>query len=511
MITINNKQYKVGIYLRLSKEDERLGESSSITNQRSILLEYINKNNLIFINEYIDDGISGTTFNRSGFKKMLRDIEDKKINMVITKDTSRLGRDHIEFGYYVEKYFPENNIRYVAVCDNIDTFNNDNDMLLFKSAYNDLYVKDISNKIRASLNIKKKNGEFVGAYAPYGYKKDINNKHKLVIDNTSAKIVKKIFNLFINGNSITKISNILTKEKIPIPSIHQNMNRGIKSSLFGIWNNRTITDIITNPTYIGNLTQGRTKKINYKSKKRIHTKKQDWIISYNTCPAIIDENVFNLANNIYKSNKNKMSFKNDLLLKGLIYCHECNHKIGFRTINKDKNKTYGACNYYLKHRIYKACTPHNIKYNILENIILNELDNILSKITYTEFKPRLNILKKELLNNTKEKELNNLKKELSLITIKIDKIYDDKLSNLIDKEMYIRNYNKLITEKKLLETEIKKLSNQQTKEINIEEEFKEFIKNLKKDKRFISNIISKITYSESKNINIYFRITNCNI
>jgi len=508
MTIMNNNPYKVGIYLRLSKEDEKLGESGSITNQRAILLDYIDKNNLEFIKEYIDDGVSGTTFNRNGFKKMLRDIEDKKINMVITKDTSRLGRDHIEFGYYVEKYFPENNIRYVAVCDNIDTFNNNNDMLLFKSAYNDLYVKDISNKIRASLNIKKRKGEFVGAYAPYGYKKDITNKHKLVVDPYPAKVVRRIFSLFIKGNSITSIANILTKEKIPIPSIHKNMNRGLKSSLFGIWNSSTIIDIITNPTYIGNLTQGRNKKINYKSKKRIHTKKQDWIISYNTCPAIIDKNIFNLANNIYQANKNKISSSNNLLLKGLVYCHECNHKIGFRTINKDINKTYGSCNYYLKHRIYNACTPHNIKYNILEKIILNELDNILSKINYSKFQKELDNIQKNLFFNNKDKELKNLKKELSLIINKFDRLYDDRLSNLIDKNIYIRNYNKLTKEKNIIEEEIYKLSNLTNKDINIEEEFYFFINNLKKDKRFISNIISKITYSETKDINIYFRIKN---
>lgn len=501
--------YKVGIYLRLSKEDERLGESSSITNQRSILLDYIEKNNLTYINEYIDDGVSGTTFNRYGFKKMIQDIENKKINMVITKDTSRLGRDHIEFGYYVEKYFPENNIRYVAVCDNIDTFTNNNDMLLFKSAYNDLYVKDISNKIRASLNIKKQKGEFVGAYAPYGYIKNPNNKHKLIIDKKTAKIVKKIFNLFIKGNSITKIANILTKEKIPIPSIQKNMNRGIKSSLFGIWNQRTITDIITNPTYIGNLTQGRTKKINYKSKKRIHTKQEDWITTYNTCPAIIDKKTFDLANNIYKINKHKQKESNDLLLKGIVYCKECNHKIGFRTINKDINKTYGSCNYYLKHKIYNPCTPHNIKYNILEKIITKEINTLLNNIDYQYISNKLSTINKTTTN--KEKEITNLNKEISLIILKIDRLYEDKLSGLIDKDMYLKHYTKLIEQKSILEDNLFKLSTLEENELDITKEFNKFIENMATNKHFISNLISKITLSENKDIEIYFNIKNCNI
>ena len=213
--------YKVGIYLRLSREDEKLGESGSITNQRDLLLNYIKDNNLVLVDEYIDDGISGTTFDRNGFKRMIKDCENKKINMIITKDTSRLGRDHVEFGFYVEKYFPEHNIRYVAINDGIDTFSNNssNDMLVFKSAFNDMYVKDISNKLKSSLYTKKRNGQFVGAYAPYGYNKDINDKHKLVINIEEANIVKRIFKMFINGNSINKIKEILTYEHIKTPSI----------------------------------------------------------------------------------------------------------------------------------------------------------------------------------------------------------------------------------------------------------------------------------------------------
>lgn len=505
MICVSDR-YKVGIYLRLSREDEKLGESGSITNQRSILLDYIEKNDLEFIDEYIDDGVSGTTFDRVGFKKLIRDIEDKKINMVITKDTSRLGRDHIEFGYYVEKYFPENNVRYVAVCDNIDTITNNNDMLLFKSAYNDLYVKDISNKIRASLNIKKRKGEFVGAFAPFGYKKDINNKHKLVIDEEAAKVVRKIFDLFIKGNSATNIANKLTKEMIPIPSVYKNMNRGIKSSLFGIWHQRTVCDILTNPTYMGNLTQGRSKKVNYKSKKRIHTKYEDWIITNDSCPAIIDKNTFELANKMYLSNKNKIKNNNDLLLKGLIYCSNCGHKIGFRSINNNKEKTYGGCNYYLKHRTYNVCTPHSIKYITLEKIIFKEIDKILNLINYNYILDEIKRIEKDILFADKEKEINSLKKDLELIEFKIDRLYDDKLSGLIDKEMYLRNYNKLMNKKELLMKDIDNLLVVVVKDIDIVSEFNKYIGNLKNDKRFISSIISSITYSENKDINIYFDI-----
>ena len=228
--------YKVGIYLRLSREDEKQGESGSISTQRELLLDYIKNNNLLFVCEYVDDGVSGTTFDRKGFNRMIRDCESKKINMIITKDTSRLGRDHIEFGYYVEKYFPEHNIRYVAVNDGIDTFNNSsNDMLLFKSAFNDMYVKDISNKLRSSLYIKKKSGLFVGCYAPYGYKKCNNDNHRLEIDSNTSYVVKRIFDMFIKGYSLGKISDVLTCENIPTPSMAKNMRLGQSNIHYGVW------------------------------------------------------------------------------------------------------------------------------------------------------------------------------------------------------------------------------------------------------------------------------------
>lgn len=516
-----NKNDKVGIYLRLSKEDEKLGESGSITNQRAILMNYIKENQLNFIKEYVDDGVSGTTFDRMGFNQMIKDIEAKKINVILTKDTSRLGRDHIEFGFYVEKYFPEHNVRYIAVCDNIDTYYNNNDMLLFKSAYNDMYVKDISNKIRASLNIKKKNGEFVGAYAPYGYIKDPSNKHKLKIDIPSAMIVKRIFKMFITGYSITKITNILTQEKIPIPSIYKNMNRGLKSTLFGIWNQRTVTDILTNPTYMGNLTQGRSKKINYKSKKRIHTTKENWIMKENSCPAIIDKYTFELAQNIYQSNKNRNTSsrkREELLLRGMVYCQECGHTIGFRTIYQQNKKgkvakIYGNCNYYLKHRNQNACTPHSLKYEELEKIVLTQCNHLLNQMDKKQLFEKLKQQhqKKDSLSNDNN-IIANLEKEIKLANQKLDQMYEDKLKEIISEERYLRFQQKTISEIKIKQTQITELKkeNNQVKEINDEKTFNKILENYQIDRLLLSSLIKKITYSEDGHIKIDYKIKKCN-
>ena len=396
------EDYKVGIYLRLSREDEKLGESGSISNQRDLLLNYIKDNNLLLVTEYVDDGVSGTTFDRAGFNQMIKDCEDKKINMIITKDTSRLGRDHIEFGFYVERYFPEHNIRYVAVNDGIDTASNNsaNDMLVFKSAFNDMYVKDISNKLRSSLYTKKRNGQFVGAYAPYGYQKSIEDKHKLVIDEEESIIVKRIFNMFASGKSLGVICSALTKQGVPTPSMSKNMTLGQNNVHYGVWSTRTVNDILKNPTYIGNLTQCKQKKVNYKSKKRVHNKENNWIICENAAPPIIDVDTFNLVQNMFRSNKNRgkgNGITNDLLLRGLIYCKDCKHTIGFRAHKQETKKNgetiriYGNCNYWSKRRNLDVCTPHSVKYDIVEKLVLDNLRNMCKK--YVDDKSLESIIK----------------------------------------------------------------------------------------------------------------------
>ena len=211
--TILNKTFKVGIYIRLSREDGDKLESESVSNQRDILQRYIKENNHILVDEYIDDGYSGTTFERPSFERMISDIENQKINMVITKDLSRLGRDYIKTGYYIENYFPENKVRYVAILDGVDTYldTSNNDVTPFKAIINDMYAKDISKKIKGVLKEKELKGEFLGSYPPFGYKKCKTQKNKLEIDTNVAYIVKEIFELYSEGNGFQKISTILDK------------------------------------------------------------------------------------------------------------------------------------------------------------------------------------------------------------------------------------------------------------------------------------------------------------
>ena len=293
---MNNIDYKVGIYIRLSKEDEekeKYSESESIQNQRVLLMQYIKENKLNFVSEYVDDGVSGTSFDRPGFNKMIEDIENGKINMVITKDLSRLGRDYVQTGLYTETYFPEHNVRYSAILDNIDTGldSANNDIAPFKSILNEMYAKDTSKKINSVLQSKRQQGEYLGT-APYGYKKDPDNKYHLIIDEEAAEVVRTIFRKFLEGMGTMQIADYLSEQKIPIPSDYNKRNRGNKTITYGLWAQSTVRFILSNEIYTGTVVQGKRKKVSFKSKKFVDVPEENWIRKEDMHEAIISKDDF---------------------------------------------------------------------------------------------------------------------------------------------------------------------------------------------------------------------------
>ena len=240
------------MYIRLSREDGDKQESESISNQRKILQRYIKENNLTLIKEYVDDGVSGTTFDRPGFNEMLKDIEDRTINMVITKDLSRLGRDYITVGEYTEKYFPSNNIRYVALTDGIDTYidSTNNDITPFKAIMNDMYAKDISKKIRSVFKEKQKNGEYMCSTPAYGYKRHPTIKNKLIIDEQVRNVVEKIFDMYVNGHGSVDIVNFLNSNKYLSPSGYRKTGTIQDENKTGYnWNEITLCSMLRNEVY----------------------------------------------------------------------------------------------------------------------------------------------------------------------------------------------------------------------------------------------------------------------
>ncbi len=339
---VGNNSFKVGLYIRLSRDDGNV-ESDSIVSQRSLLNQYVKENNYKVVDEYVDDGFSGTNFDRPAFKRMMKDTHLGKINMIITKDMSRLGRDYIGTGELIEKYFPNNNIRYIAINDGIDTFidNTNNDIAPFKAIMNDMYAKDISKKIKSSLHSRMKDGLYVSGRCPFGYMKDPTNKNHLIVNVDQARVVKLIFDLALKHKTYHYIAQYLTQKKIKTPASYYNyvwntkcINKSCISQEYGVWVDTTIKAILTNSIYTGDVVQGKTKKINYKLKKIVKNNPNDYIVVENTHDAIITKDIFNYVQTILPKNVKRPDKKRFYLLDELLYCGECKHRITIRYQNK---------------------------------------------------------------------------------------------------------------------------------------------------------------------------------
>jgi len=385
----------IGLYIRLSKEDETINESKSIISQKMYLNNYIKRFNYNNVYEYIDDGYSGTNFNRPSFNQLLNDIENKKIDTIITKDSSRLGRNITWVTFYIEEYFPSKKVRYISIDDNYDSINQnsiESEMLIFKSLFNDYYCKDISKKIKSSLRIKKIEGKFTGWKAPYGYKRMKDDYHRLEIDNEVKENIKKIFNLALNNNTPSAIAKFLNNKKVDSPSKYI----GLKNSE---WTTKTVKDILQNIVYIGILAQGKRKKINYKLKQSINIPKEEWIIKENNHDPIIEKEIFMKVQEIlnkYKHIRKNKSYNNEFI--NIMYCKECNSKIG---LNTKKTQTYCVCNNYKKNYKEKLCTPHTINYIKIKTEIIKVLQKDLinmNKDIKNQDKLYLNMLNKIYLS-----------------------------------------------------------------------------------------------------------------
>ena len=513
---MNNIEYKVGIYIRLSREDEekeKYQESESIGNQRTLLMQYIKENKLNFISEYVDDGVSGTSFDRPGFNKMIADIENGKINMVVTKDLSRLGRNYVQSGLYIEDYFPEHNVRFIAILDNIDTAydNSNNDIAPFKSILNEMYAKDTSKKINSVLQSKRNNGEYLGT-APYGYKKDPENKYHLIVDEEAAKIVKLIYEKYLAGFGTMQIADYLSKKKIPIPSDYNKRKRGAKSLTYGLWQQSTVRFILSNEIYTGTVIQGKRKKVSFKSKKFINLPEEDWVKVENMHEAIISKEDFERARKVINSTKGSRVVQNDYLFKGLLRCYDCGGYIGIRSPDKNGN-IYGRCQRYGRFGKFDVCSPHNFNYQVFEEQMLEVLREVCK--IYTDTK-RLEEIAKQSKSKQKQEidikaKMESFKEAIEKETRKIEVMYDDRLSGVISIDEYMKNANRIKETIKGYEQNIKELEQElsgeddKTKsESRLDNLIEEFLNMEKPTKEIIREFIEKIEIHSDKQVDIYF-------
>lgn len=514
------QKYSAALYLRLSKEDLQKGvdDSESIKNQRSLLMDYAKKQRLKVFNIYIDDGITGTTDERPSLQQMFRDIEDKRVNMVITKDLSRLSRNYIDAGSFLEKFFPEHRTRYISLLDDVDTDRDGytSDIVPFKALFNDMYAKDISKKVTSVKRNKQRKGLFIGGKAPYGYKKSPTEKNRIIIDEPAAKIVKYIFSLALEGKSCREIAMTLSEQNIPTPAQYAKLNLSMKGPYSGKWSSERISDMLKNEVYIGNMVQGRVEKASYKSKKCNKKPREEWIIVPNTHEPLIDRTTFEKVGMLIQSRNHTRSRTYDHLLKGIIFCHECGYPLGVvnRKLANNRQTLYFICRTYQRFTKYHECTCHCMRVEDVTNAVTEQVRTVcrqfLDKINFAELTDTAN----NLLHAEKkrqQKDVSELKRNLESVKSKIDKVYDDMLSEIIDIEVCKRAMQKLKDEQSSLESKIHILQNYDEKEISFSIErtkklVTEFLNAKEYSKELLVSLIERIELTENKEILIYFRI-----
>ena len=364
--------YKAAAYLRLSKEEyNNEKESNSITNQRQIIDSYLEEHKEYkLVDYYVDDGYSGTNFDRPEFQRMLEDIKNKKIDVIIIKDLSRLGSNYIETGNFVEVVFPAMGVSVISVNEKYEIDSSDyygSDYVPLKNLFNEMYAKDISKKVRSALIVKKYNGEFVGKLAPYGYIKDPKDKHKFLIDKNVSHIIMKIFDMILDGKSRREVADFLNQNDILTPSDYLKININKDVAVMKKWNPEMVNSILRNENYTGTLFQGKKRKLNYRVNKKINIAKENWIVTENHHEAIISKEKFDKVQNILDNYATRANRNGDFeILSGFIRCSDCK---GQMLLKGGKNKKYYYCTNYFK----KKCTSHSIEKTKLEKIILEEL------------------------------------------------------------------------------------------------------------------------------------------
>ena len=436
--------FNVAIYIRLSREDGDKEESDSVGNQRKLLTEYVSRHdNFILYDIYIDDGFTGTNFNRPAFQKMIADIEDKKVNCVVVKDLSRFGRDYIDTGRYLERIFPELGVRFISVSDNIDSIKQAYDMLLpIKNIFNEQYARDISNKIQATVKSKQKAGEFIGAFTSYGYKKSPVNKNKLVIDEYASEVVKRIFAMYAQGIGKQSIAKQLNAEGILCPSEYKKLNgenykncNRLKTTSY--WTYSTINTMLHNEMYIGNMIQG--KKHQRMRGKQHKVDKENWVRVENTHEPIIDRDTWDKVQKLLSKKHRDIDLEtNKNIFAGFIKCGDCGRsmmKNFWRRADGSKSYSFYCGTYKRSGKDY--CTPHTLPFQVLNDIVLGDLKAIIRNVENLQELIKKQSCTELKIRNSTNTELIKVKAELERVKKLKKSIYEDYKDELISKEEYL--------------------------------------------------------------------------
>lgn len=420
------------LYCRLSSDDDLVGESNSITNQKKMLESYALQNNFLNFQFFVDDGYSGRNFDRPDFKKMMELVEDGLVGTVITKDLSRLGRNYIETGKYIDIIFPDKDVRYIAISDNVDTSADENELTPFKNLFNEWYVRDTSKKVRNALRVKGCSGEHLTT-PPYGYRQAPDDSEQWIIDDYAAGIVKRIFTLCLGGHGASHIARMLKKEKIYCPSVYKSKNnlpiRGpVAKDEYG-WSNTVVESIIMNKEYCGHTINFKTVKKSYKSKRSSVVPDDERLIFRNTQEPIIDEDTFESAQICVKIKRPKNLFDEPDMFAGLIFCFDCKKKM---YLHRDRKiKPYYGCS-----NSQNQCTYRSIRFDTLTDFVTDFLHNLINCVSSNEkdFVKSLSKIDNEQNKNIaveNEMILSSREKRLNEISNIYKNLYEDKVKGVI--------------------------------------------------------------------------------
>ena len=504
--------YSVGIYCRLSLDDGSVGESGSIQTQKMMLEKYCKDNNYTIKEIYIDDGVSGLTFERSGFQRMLKDIEAGKINMVITKDLSRLGRDYLQTGYYTEQYFPLHNVRYIAVNDGVDTLIDNNDIAPFKNILNDMYAKDLSRKVKSAKRQRALNGLYISAQPPYGYIKDSSNKNHLVVDEDIRHVIELIFKLSKEGNGAPFIAKYLEEHQILSPSAYKSLKGDTRFDRYKDepykWKAVTVRKILTDIVYCGHMENHKYEVKNYKTKKCTKVPDSEHIIVKNTHEAIISEADFHTVQTVMAKRHYPAHHEHENLFKSILFC-TCGKRMAIaHKIRKNKRDTFYKCSHHETHP--DECPQSNIiQYDILKNIVSDHLMTVINKAR------KGNALRKECEEYIKNKysksnstEIKRTESRLKQLVKIASKLYEDYANDLINDRTYKELLLKNKQEQDILESKLKELLNQEEylklKLTDIDkfvEVVNKYLDNLELTPQMVNSLIEKIIISPTEIVN----------
>lgn len=523
----DSKSWKAALYIRLSKEDGDKQESYSVTSQREILTEYLKQHHDIeFVDFYIDDGWSGTNFDRPGFKRMMQDIYDGNVNCVIVKDLSRFGRNYTDAGHYLDDVFMRLGVRFIALNNSVDSISNSMNAATkcitvgVQNVINESVAATTSVNVRGTLNVSRKQGKFIGSFPTYGYLKNPEDHHKLIIDEEAASVVRMIYNLFISGKSVIGVTKELNKLKIPNPTAYKkakgwNYKHTSGKNNDGLWCDSTVRRILSNQMYIGNMVQGKNTTVSYKIKQCRAIPKDEWIIVENTHEPIIDRETFDTAQSLFNKNTRTAPKKTEVdLFAGFVKCADCH-----RAMSKKTNKhSYGTYKYYRCVTSRKmdsgACSPHSIRIDKLERAVLVTIQTMIdTALEFDKLSEKIDsrsnsTVQSTLLKKSIEKQIAEREKFKNMML----SLYPDWKSGVITKEEYMvlkegiaEKINALDKKIDDLQAQINDSENGKPKENDFVAHFKKYGKIKELTRPILTELVDSILVHKDGNITINFK------